>query len=147
MDIRTALTNLIAIQAAVTITVPGAHTVAVAYKYFPPQDVAVAEIFFQNDWALVTEERLNGMHRQHYIVHSQLFVTESDMDQAADIATAMMADYVDRLDADITLGGAVTNSELRGGSPTMGTLRRGSLEYMGLDLFLDLILAEGKTFT
>ena len=40
----------------------------------------------------------------------------------------------------------VTNTLIRGGNPTLATLTRANLTYLGLDLFVDLHILEPKTF-
>ena len=58
-----------------------------------------------------------------------------------------MEKAVEALDADVTLAGAVTRQSLRGGEPTLVSLERAGLSYIGLDLFLDLEMKEAKSFS
>ena len=101
---------------------------------------------FLNSWTMVDEERAPQQRIQHYTVHMQLFIDDTDHDRAADIATAFHVALVDALDAATSLSGSVVYQQLRGGSPTLATLTRGR-DYIGLDLFCELTLKEGKAFS
>ena len=148
MNIRTALDRLVVIQAGLSITDPIEASVGAAYKYVPRQDTTLpATPSWMNDWTLIREERHIDMRIQFYTVHMQLFVRDADQDQAADIASAFMEKAVEALDADVTLAGAVTRQSLRGGEPTLVSLERAGLSYIGLDLFLDLEMKEAKSFS
>ena len=147
MNIRAALDRLVAIQGGLSITDPTATSISTAYKYVPRQDTTLPGTpCWMNDWTLIREERHIDMRIQFYTVHMQLFVRDADQDQAADIASAFMEKTVEALDADVTLAGAVTRQSLRGGEPTLVSLERGGLSYIGLDLFLDLEMKEAKAF-
>ncbi|MCY4107885.1 MAG: hypothetical protein OXG11_02535 [Chloroflexi bacterium] len=148
MNIRAALGRLVAIQGGLSITDPIAVSVGAAYKYVPRQSTTLpATPSWMNDWTLIREERHIDMRIQFYTVHMQLFVRDADQDQAADVASAFMEKTVEALDADVTLNGTVTRQSLRGGEPTLVSLERGGLSYIGLDLFLDLEMKEAKSFS
>ena len=148
MDIRSALDKLIVIQAGLSITAPINLDVGKAYKYFPPAKEALPnDPCWMNEWTLASVERFIDLRVQNFIVHSQLFVNDPDLDRAADIASAFMDAFLTKLDADITLGQSVTQHNLRGGNPTLGSLKRGNQTYMGLDLFLDLEMKEAVGFS
>ena len=148
MNIRAALGRLVAIQGGLSITDPIAVSVGTAYKYVPRQSTTLpATPSWMNDWTLIREERHIDMRIQFYTVHMQLFVRDADQDQAADVASAFMEKTVEALDADVTLNGTVTRQSLRGGEPTLVSLERGGLSYIGLDLFLDLEMKEAKSFS
>ena len=148
MNIRAALDRLVAIQGGLSITDPTATSISTAYKYVPRQDTTLPGTpCWMNDWTLIREERHIDMRIQFYTVHMQLFVRDADQDQAADIASAFMEKTVEALDADVTLAGAVTRQSLRGGEPTLVSLERAGLSYIGLDLFLDLEMKEAKSFS
>ena len=148
MNIRAALDRLVVIQAGLSITDPTEVSIGTAYKYVPRQDTTLPDTpSWMNDWTLIREERHIDMRIQFYTVHMQLFVRDADQDQAADIASAFMEKTVEALDADVTLAGAVTRQSLRGGEPTLVSLERAGLSYIGLDLFLDLEMKEAKSFS
>ncbi len=148
MNIRAALDRLVVIQAGLSITDPTEVSIGTAYKYVPRQDTTLPDTpSWMNDWTLIREERHIDMRIQFYTVHMQLFVRDADQDQAADIASAFMEKAVEALDADVTLAGAVTRQSLRGGEPTLVSLERAGLSYIGLDLFLDLEMKEAKSFS
>ena len=148
MDIRSALDNLIVIQAGLSITDPITESIAAAYKYVPPANVALPDTpCWTNEWTLNEVQRFVNLRIQTYTVHMQLFVLDADLDAAADIASAFHAKMVTALDADVSLGQTITQQSLRGGSPTLASLVRSNQAYIGLDLFLDLEMKEGATFT
>lgn len=147
MDIRSALDNLIIIQAALSITSPITASIKKAYKYIPKSSVALPDTpAWLNEWTLNTVERFVGFRIQTYTVHMQLFVLDADPDRGADIASSFAKEMIDALDADVSLGQTITQQTLRGGNPTQGSFERVNLTYSGLDLFLDLEMKEGATF-
>lgn len=146
MDIRSALDRIVAIQQSLSITSPVALSIKRAYKYVPPQEAALDLPCWQNSWTMVSETRGFGSREQLYTVNMQLLVADADQDRAADIATAFHVALVDALDNDRTLGGTVTRQDLRGGNPTLVVFERSGNVYLGLNLFLDLVMYEPKTF-
>lgn len=150
MNIRNALTNLIVIEAGLTITVPLTRAVVKAWPYFPPQTIVFSGIpAWTNSWDLTREERHpGGFREQFYTIHMQFYAAEIgiEQDMGADIATAFMDKLLTALDADITLGDTITDHIIRGGSPTLAVLERAGKPYIGLDLFMDAILKDTATF-
>ena len=155
MDIRSALDRVIEIQGGLSISDPLSLSVKNAYKYSPPASVSLRGNLpaWTNEWTLERIDRHIGLRVQFYTVHMQFFCYDADLDKAADIASAFHVELVTALDADVQLTGdgtvpTVTNSALRGGNPTLAVLdRRDNQPYMGLDLFLDVEMKEGVTFT
>jgi hypothetical protein len=148
MDIRSALDRIIAIQDGLAITDPIAEDVKKAYKYVPRANVTLTDVpAFTNEWTLTSLDRFVSFRIQNYTVHMQLFVEDADIDRAADIASSFHKELIDALDADIALNNTVTQHSLRGGNPTLVGLERAGKIYIGLDLFLDLEMKEGATFT
>ena len=147
MDIRTCLAQIIILQKELAITAPITMDLEAAYKYVPPAKVQIpANPFFQNSWTLVSEDRNVSQRVQQYMVQMQLLVKDADMDRAADIATAFHVQAVDKFDAKVDLNGTCSSQTLRGGNPTLVVITRSNLSYVGLDLFLDVRMVEGKTF-
>ena len=147
MDIRTALDRIVAVQGNLTITDPITTSVAEAWKYRPPGKVALNSFpLFMNEWTFVDEKRANSLREQEYTVHMQLAVLDADANQAADIASAFHGALVDAFDADVNLDNTVTRQSLRGGNPTLVNLEFAGQPYIGLDLFMDIVMSEGKTF-
>lgn len=148
MNIRSALDRLTTIQAAVSITDPATVSVLKAWKYAPPQKAALADVpAWINDWTLISEDRANSLRTQEYLVRSQLFVYDADLDRAADIATALFVAYVDDLDADVKLNNTVTRQSIRGGEPTLVVLEFGRRSYVGVDVLMSMTMREGATFS
>jgi hypothetical protein len=79
-------------------------------------------------------------------------VYDADSDRAADIASAFMEKIVDAFDAHERLGGNTVafRTKLRGSGggtrPTLFTVTWAGNTFVGLDLFLDVELTEGKTY-
>lgn len=152
MNIRDVIAAVNVIQAAITISSPSSIAVAKVWPYFPPQSVAVSESpAFFNEWIFVREDRTtNGMRQQYYTDHMQLFVYDADSDRAADIATAFMAAIVDAFDAEETLNGTAFRTKLRGSGggnrPAIFPVKWDNFTFIGLDLYLDIELTEGKTY-
>ena len=148
MDIRSALDRLIVIQAGLSITSPIDASIKKAYKYSPGSSVALPDVpAWTNEWSLNAVDRFVAFRVQTYTVHMQLFVLNADLDVAADIASSFAKEMIDALDADVSLGQTITQQTLRGGNPTLASLTRANLNYIGLDLFLDLEMKEGVTFS
>ncbi len=147
MDIRTAMASIIVVQAALAITDPITASVAEAWKYRPPGKMALNSFpVFMNEWTFVGEKRANSLREQEYTVHMQLAVNDSDADQAADIASAFHVALIDAFDADVKLNNTVTRQSIRGGNPTLANLEFAGPNYIGLDLFMDIVMSEGGTF-
>jgi hypothetical protein len=140
MDIRAAMTRIIAVQAALTITDPIAASIKKAWRYTPPQSQTVTETpAFINSWTLNQETRYsNGYRRHDYTVHMQLLVEDSDKDRAADIASAFHAALLTAFDADVQLAGACSGQTIRGGDPTLANFEFAGNPYIGLDLYMDI---------
>ena len=148
MDIDTCMAQITTLQKQVAITSPTTRDLEVAYKYVPPASVQVpADPFIQNSWTLVREDRNVSQRDQLYTVHMQLLTYDADMDKAAEIATAFHVQLVDKFDANANLNGTCSSQTLRGGNPTLVVIQRANQNYAGLDLFLDVRMIEGKTFT
>lgn len=136
------MTRLVTIQEGLTITSPSLR-IARVYKYPPAPSVALEPICFMNSRDLVQFDR--GMIRQRiYTVRMQLFVRPALMDntEAGDIASAFESKLIIALDNDLTLliGGVPSCTlwrDLRGG---IRVLSWNNLDYVGLDLSLDVVL-------
>lgn len=140
--------RIVVIQGGLAITAPISTTIKKAYKYHPPASVAAPNCpCFFNSWTKTSGKRANGaMRERQFAVHMQLLVDDSDSDRASDIASAFYEQLETALDADQTLNHTVeTTRPLRGGSPTLAALERAGRLYIGLDLYLDLVMTEAYT--
>lgn len=150
MDIASVMTQVIAIQGALSITSPSVQSVKKAWAYPPPMSVTIAATdmpCFVNEWSFDREDRTTqGLREQHYTVHMLLMVGDADFDKASAIASGFMAAVVNAFDATETLNGSAFWSKLRGATPTLVSVRRNGEVYAGLELFLDVTLTEGKTY-
>lgn len=146
MDIATALTRLATMEKALTISAPIAASIKRVHTLPPNRGQALADTpCWINSWQLSRIESglggAAGPRHEYYAVHAQLFVSDADINRAASIATAFLPKFIEALNADYTLGDAVLTAELRGGDPTLALLEWGGQSYAGLDLFVDLDLA------
>jgi len=147
MDIRSALTQLIAVQDGLSITDPIVASIEKAWTYMIPQNsIAPDTPCWMNTWRMDREERGSSVRRQFYTINMQLLVRDADQERAADIATAFHVALVTALDGNLTLSGSVKTQTLRGGDPTLFVVDRGGLAFIGLDEFLDLELWDAATF-
>ena len=148
MDIRSALANLIVIQAGLSITSPITESIEIAYTSVPDQSVQLPDVpAWTNDWTLVSVERNVAFRILNFTINSQLYVKDANLSRGFDIATAFLDKYITALDADISLGQTITQHSLRGGNPTMVSLSRSNQTYQGLNLFMDIEMKEAKDFT
>lgn len=151
MNIRAAMAALAAVQGALSITAPKAERVRKAWQYFPPQSTILPELpAWTNTWTLTGLDRHLSMRVQRYTINSQLFVARADgppQDESADIASAFMDAFVTAMDANVTLSGTVTQAAQRGGDPTLAILVRGGLDFVGLNLFVDVEMKEAAAFS
>jgi flagellar capping protein FliD len=142
-DIRTALTNLVTLQEGLSITAPVSSSIKRAYKYTPPMSSALPDTpCFLNTWSLTNQELDVSLRVLSYTIRMQLIVHDSDQDQAADIASSYMNAIITAQNADVTLNGSVTQCELRGSDPTLGVLNWAGVDYIGLDLLLDVTISD-----
>ena len=147
-DIRTALTNLVTLQEGLSITAPVSSSIKRAYKYTPPQSSSLPDTpCVLNTWSLTSQELDISLRILFYTIRMQLIVHDSDQDRAADIASSYMNAIITAQNADVTLGGSVNQSILRGSDPTLGVLSWAGVDYIGLDLLLDVELKAAVSIT
>jgi hypothetical protein len=148
VSIRDALTQITTIQKGLRISDPVVAQVKEAYKLPPPRSTALNTPCWINAWTLSRLERrlTGGVVRHFYTIHCQLLVEDADLDRGADIATALGVAFITTMNGNITVGGTVSTSLLRGADPTIGLLEWSGKSYPGLDLFLDCELNEGVSF-
>jgi len=147
-DIRTAMTNLVTLQESLSITAPISSSVLRAYKFMPPMASALPDCpCWINAFSLTTQELDIGLRILFYTIRMQLAIDDSDQDRAADIAASYLNAFITAQNADIQLGGAVTQSTLRGGDPTLAVLTWAGVSYIGLDLLLDVEIKDAVTIT
>ena len=147
-DIRTALTNLVTLQESLSITAPISSSILRAYKFTPPQSSSLPDTpCFLNTWTLTNQELDISLRILFYTIRMQLIVHDSDQDQAADIASSYMTALITAQNADVTLNGSVNQCFLRGSDPTLGVLQWAGVDYIGLDLLLDIEIKDAVSIT
>jgi len=147
-DIRTALTNLVTLQESLSITAPISSSILRAYKYTPPMSSALPDTpCFLNTWTLTNQELDISLRVLFYTIRMQLIVHDADQDQAADIASSYMNAIITAQNADVTLGGSVNQCFLRGSDPTLGVLQWAGIDFIGLDLLLDVEIKDAVSIT
>jgi hypothetical protein len=141
------MTEIVRRQRLLSITSPIPAQIDKAWDYFPPDSVGVPDTYtFMSSWSFIDTDNDASQLVQHYVVHMQLFVKDADRDQAAKIATAFHVAFVAAFAPHPTLSGIVTDQKIRGGTPTLAVLPRNGIDYMGLDLYMDLTLKDPMTF-
>ncbi len=147
-DIRTVMANVVTLQESLSITAPISSSIKRAYKYMPPMASALPDTpCFLNNWTLQNQELDVGLRILFYTVRMQLVVLDADQDQAADIASSYMNALITAHNADVQLGGSCTMTALRGGNPTLAVLNWAGIDFIGLDLFMDVELKAAVSIT
>jgi hypothetical protein len=147
-DIRTVMTNIVSLQEGLSITAPISSSILRAYKYMPPMASALPDTpCFLNNWTLQNQELDVGLRILFYTVRMQLAVLDADQDQAADIASSYMNALITAHNADVQLGGSCNLTVLRGGDPTLAVLNWAGIDFVGLDLFLDVQITDGVSIS
>lgn len=141
--IRAALARIKTLEEGLSLTVAGGDPVDKeikrVYMYFPRQSAMPEAPCFMHSYALQNVEHPPQMRKQLYVVRAQFWCGDADQDQAADIASAFLAKWLDALSADLTLNGTVSGPiRVRGGDPTLAVLQYANLASVGLDLFIDV---------
>ena len=147
-DIRTVMTNVVSLQEGLSITAPVSSSILRAYKYMPPMASALPDTpCFLNNWTLQNQELDVGLRILFYTVRMQLVVLDADQDQAADIASSYMNALITAQNADVQLGGSCNLTVLRGGNPTLAVLNWAGIDYIGLDLFMDVEIKDAVSIS
>lgn len=151
MDISSVIEVVAGMQGELAITDPISMTVKKVWPDFPPKSVAIADSpAAMNEWIFDREDRTTqGLREQYYTDHMQYFFYDAGEAQAAKIARSFMAAIVDMFDTSETLAGTCSWTKLRGkggNSPLIFPITWAGHTFIGLDLFLDIRLTEGKTY-
>lgn len=143
--IRTALTNLVAIQEDVSITDPYGMEITEVFKHPPGAQIAPEPPFIVNTWSFPDQDLYIAQDVHRYTINMRVYIGEPDREDAGDIAAAFHEALLNAWRADPTLknGGsaAVIEAAYRGGEPTLGILEMNGINYVGLDLYLDCQIA------
>lgn len=151
-SIATVMTALATIEAALTISSPIAPpalgaSVLKAWPTMPPKSVQAPDVpCFMNGYSLTSYRRANSLLKRTWEIHVQFFGYETDDDRAALMAANFHEALTLALDGKITLSGSCTTHSVRGASPTIAILSRAGRDYVGFELFLDVVMDEARTF-
>ena len=136
--IRPVLTNLAAIQDALTITDPFSTSIAKAYDYPPNRNEVLDMPAIVNLWSFPDQSVEDGSFAQghhRYSIQMQCFVNDADLSQGLDIATAFWEAWLDAWVADQQLknGGpaVIHGTSLTGADPTISLLEWNGVTYPG----------------
>jgi hypothetical protein len=139
--------NLARLLGRLEITEPKPIRMKKAWLFVPPPRVVITDV----PCAMVTYEQrpvtfASAMLHKPYSMHIQLFAGETmpDGDFQAEVAAAFNEALIQSLSKHQTLGGAVSLIQgLRGQTPeTLTVLERAGKSYVGIDLFLDVLITE-----
>jgi len=149
MSIRTIMDKIVAIQGKLSITDPGVVEVKKVWKYVPPQNMTITDIpCWMNTWTVGKCIWGAGNQREvPYRVNMKLLAADAtqQQDKAADIATAFWGEALKAFQDDHMLGGDDRIQDLEGGEPTLIIIDYGTRSYVGLNLFLNILVSEGNT--
>ena len=148
MNFTSFLTKLQALQNAISITSPVAMSVKRSYWGAPQEELNDLPCVIN---ALTETDRMLGFgtRDQNLRINVQLFVAKATVEneRASLMATAFWYAAKDAFDSDITIGGEVSLSTLRGAEPTVPViLVHGGQSYIGFNAYLDVRDAENFTF-
>ena len=149
-NIRGIMDQLVIVESAITITDPTtiAATDTRAYKFVPPANAQISDkVAWFNSYTLSAIHRTVNLRRTLWDIRVLLFVYDADFDQAVDIVSAMLDAFLNDLDSHITLGGIVSSTEIRGGSPTLQALEHGQRVYAGVEVHLDVAEVESRSYS
>lgn len=133
----------------VAITDPIAKTIAKAYPMLPPARVALADL----PCAMMPSHELQETNfrpawiEQKFAINLQVFVKKAEVEQdiGAQMAAAFLNAIAQKLSDGLRLGGTSSLVRgLRGSQNTIGLLPWAGVNYVGLDLFVDVTLITGK---
>jgi hypothetical protein len=148
MSIRAIMDQIVTIQEGLSITEPVNLSVKRAYKYLPPQNQTLTDLpVWVNHWQMNNTEWDPGdMREVEYSVNMMLAVAEAtvEMDRAADIAASFWEATLKAFRDDVKLGGTNRIQKLRGEGPTSPRLTWAGKAYVGLDLWLDILVIESN---
>ena len=139
--IRTALTNLVAMQEAVSITAPISASINKAYTSPPDRQANPRTPFIINQFAFPEQEDYIAQNAHRYSISMQVFCADGSLEQAGDIAAAFHEALLDawRADPKLTQSAVpgIISGTWRGNVPTLVLLELHGNPYVGLDLVLD----------
>ena len=142
--IRAALDGLITLEQALAITSPvtitgtGTGTGPVrGYKYPPKAKTGLAQVSFIHSWAFPQQEDSIQQEVHRYTITAQCLVTDADVAQGFDIASAFWEALLDAWAADQKLTSSVIASTLRSSDPTITGLDFNGKTHAGFTCFFD----------
>ena len=141
MNFDTFLDKLILLEKTISITSPITSTVKRVYFGAPPGAITDLPCVIN---ALAEPERTLGManrREEKYRINVQLLVARatSEDERSSRIAASFWVSAKTAFDANVTIGGTVMFSTLRGANPTVPViLQHGGQAYIGFDAVLDV---------
>ena len=148
MDIRSVHADLVTRLATLEITAPYAAEIKRVYKYTPAVGRAITDYpCIMLTYQLTEAKFPPSFLEQLYTIHIQLFAAkaEPELDVAADVAAAFLDALVNKISDSQRLGNTV--NVIRGvhGAPeTLVNLTWAGVNFVGLDLYLDVTLKTAK---
>jgi hypothetical protein len=149
MNIRATCAYLATLLEGLEITDPMPARIKRCWRFIPPARMAIADFpCAMLGYELQAVHFGSAIRQKNYSIHIQLLAgrAEVEADIAADIASAFLEALHDALSSHQRLGGtASVIRELRGASPeTLTVLEWAGVAFVGLDLFLEVTLAEAR---
>ncbi len=148
MNFTTFKTNLEALEKTISVTSP--TTATVKRTYWGASAKAITDLPCMINALSETERTIGfGSRDQRLRINVQLLVAKvgAEDDISSLLATALWFDAKDKFDSDITIGGTVSLSVLRGAEPTVPVILTHAGEaYIGFNAVLDIQDVEDFTF-
>ena len=136
--IRAVLTNLVAIQGALTIVTPVATSIKKAYKYPLRHNQSLDMPAIINVWSFPDQSTQDGSFapgHHRYSIEMQCFIHDADLSRGLEIATAFWESWLDAWVADQQLknsgASVIVGTSLTGADPTIGLLDWNGVSYAG----------------
>lgn len=119
-----------------------------AYKQIPQQlSAAPSGIWAGLELRLDPVERAVSRRQLIFTIHAQVFFPFTNFEYSAAVASKFLDTMIDKFDTEGTLRASVSSHTFRGGDPTIGFLTHSGTTTVGIDVFLDCVLVEGKDFS
>lgn len=135
------------------ITTPIQTTIKRAYDFFPPPRIALPDL----PCAMVTFEQRPVLFKpalimKPYTMHIQIYAAKIEDETGPAKATAFLDALIQKISESattLTLGGGVaTVQQLRGETPeTLVVFERAGAAYVGIDVYLDIIINQNAGYS
>jgi len=111
------------------------------FKYMPsPNDLTAGDVFGLIFWSFPDQDQALSQAVHRYELQFQIFAYDARTDQTLEVLAEIWDGIVEAWVADQRLGGAIIAGEIRGASPTLGTLSFNGKDYYAVSGFIDAVI-------